>query len=636
MPRDYRRQHDESPRSPEGLSLSTGRFAGRPGAGSSRTRHNPLRDEDRLPRSAYDRTRTLGDDDYDDYDQGDERDHRRRNGRDRYRERDDRRDARERDRSRDRDRDDEYDDRRRSNSPRENRAGGSRSGGGRHITAPEPEGPITVQDMLANVLSTLPSTVRHAGHGQSFRRGVDWQTAALFGVIAVLVAIIIMAIAHIGPFAPAAPSFDAEHHAGAQSVIAVQSHGGTVAKNVATQIAIARPIEPDLASMAQHEVTRQDLTGLSGQEAPFAFALNVSEGDDEGMPVLSDQSLVSLNNALSYYATHDYDVSYLLMDLGTGRGIAGNLDATVYGASSFKGPYCAYLVEKELNRNIKKLKQTRREQVENTITWSDNNSYSKLRRAFGTDGMEDWLADAGVDTSLVDDTYFPHYTGRQSALMWLKIYQFLSTSESSTAEWFSNLLSSTEVSFLRNGALGTTSAGDTDYLPAEDSGKTEAEEEEALKNDAGTADDEDGEADGSGGSEPASGSGEGGGQEKSSFAISIVEGLKAVENAGNGDGADGDGDADGDSASDEASDDGEGADDGDKTVASIGTNIVVRNKAGWINGQEDDAICDSGIVTINGRDYLMVIMTSAPDSAEGEQAFAHLARTLFEIRSDLV
>jgi len=81
----------------------------------------------------------------------------------------------------------------------------------------------------------------------------------------------------------------------------------------------------------------------------------------------------------------------------------------------------------------------------------------------------------------------------------------------------------------------------------------------------------------------------------------------------------------------------EDADDGQTaTVASIGTNIVVRNKAGWIDGEEDDAVCDSGIVTINDRDYLMVILTSAPDSAAGEQAFAHLARTLFEIRGDLV
>lgn len=47
-------------------------------------------------------------------------------------------------------------------------------------------------------------------------------------------------------------------------------------------------------------------------------------------------------------------------------------------------------------------------------------------------------------------------------------------------------------------------------------------------------------------------------------------------------------------------------------------------------------MCDSGIVTINGRDYLITIMTNAPDSAAGEQAFAHLARTLLEIRSDLV
>lgn len=407
-------------------------------------------------------------------------------------------------------------------------------------------------------------------------------------LIALLIAVIFaMALFHIGPFASAAAK-DGSKHVGVASANAVGSNTSYIAQNVATQVSLARPVEPELAQLPTYAPTRDDLTNLAGQKAPFAFALNNAEGENApAAPVLSDRSLVSLNNALSYYDNNGYEASYLIMDIGTGRGIAGNLDTPIYGASSFKGPYCAYVVNKEFPNDIDRASSTRLTQVENTIVWSDNSSYGKLRRTYGTDGMEEWLAEAGVDTSLVNDTYFPTYTARQSALMWLKIYEYLTTADTSAAQWLSDTFGKTEVSFLRNGALGTTSAGHTDYLPEE----------------------------GSGGEEGVEGDGDGDSAEKSAVA----------------DGSEGDG-----SVPAEDAEGGQTLIETDKTVASIGTNITVRNKAGWIDGQEDDAVCDSGIVTINGRDYLMVIMTDAPDSAAGEQAFAHLARTLLEIRGDLV
>lgn len=620
---DYRRRDDEPRRSSGGLSLSTGRLEGRPRSSSdgSRYRHNPLQDAERSSSRHGSSSSRRGD------------------------------------------------------ASRASSRQASRTRGTSYRDRPEAtsnsrrEGGSSIKDTLGAALGAAGALTsgfaKQTRHGGSFRRGIDWQTALLGGVAALLALIILMAVLHIGPFA-AAPgsSIDAERHVGAQSLIAVNNNGMAIAQNVATQVSLARPVEPDLAKMPAHQVTRQDLTSLSGQAEPYAFALNVTDDSDAAkMPVLSDQSLVSLSNALAYYKTNDYDVSYLLVDLGTGRGIAGNLDASIYGASSFKGPYCAYLAEDELNKNVNKIKSGRRTQIENTITWSDNSSYSKLRRTFGTDGMEEWLADAGVDTSLVDDTYFPHYSGRQSALMWLKIYEYLTDNESSTAQWLSDLFASTEVSFLRNGALGTTSAGDTDYLPAEDSGEEEAlEEEEAdegllgtdeADGEEATEETEDSSSEGEAASESSANDSDDESSEKAespeggAIAVVIAEVAEKagqtddVENAKADSAEDGqevtasDEEADGGQEA-ETSDEGTSEDDALKTVASIGTNITVRNKAGWINGKEDDAICDSGIVTINGRDYLMVIMTGAPDSAAGEQAFAHLARTLFEIRGDLV
>lgn len=544
---DYSR-HDDEPRRPQGgLSLSTGRFDGRStstarssssGSRPRNTRHNPLRDE-------YPQSR----------------------------------------------------DRRREPEP-----GRRHSGGGRAPAAARTSrGGRSSQGSSRNGASS--SRASHAPRGAFTPQahtlgpsgGFNLTRMALAAIVVILAVILAMALFHIGPFAPAAPK-DGSKHVGVAGTNAVGSNAAYIAQNVATQVSLARPVEPELAQLPAHTPTREDITNLAGQKAPFAFTMAAADGGDSGdseqasAPVLSDRSLVNLNNALAFYDNNGYEASYLLVDLGTGRGIAGNLDVPIYGASSFKGPYCAYVVNKEFPNDIDRASSTRLTQVENTIVWSDNASYGKLRRTYGTDGMEEWLAEAGVDTALVDDTYFPTYTARQSALMWLKIYEYLTTADTSAAQWLSDTFGKTEVSFLRNGALGTTSAGHTDYLPEEGSGGEEGVEDDGTD-----------------------------------------EGAEGSEESTSADGSEGDGSV--------LAEDAEGAQtliEADKTVASIGTNITVRNKAGWIDGQDDDAVCDSGIVTINGRDYLMVIMTNAPDSAAGEQAFAHLARTLLEIRGDLV
>ena len=549
---DYSRYDDEPRRSQGGLSLSTGRFDGR-STGTTRsssssgnrprgTRHNPLRDE-------YPSSR----------------------------------------------------DRRREPEPGRRHSGGERSTRGEQPRGKQtPAGNRGAQGRPRNgAPSGRGSHAPRAGaafappdaHARPGRR-LQSRTASAMALIAIALAVIFaMALFHIGPFASAAAK-DGSKHVGVASANAVGGNASYFAQNVATQVSLARPVEPELAQLPAYTPTRDDLTNLAGQKAPFAFALGNATndaGEQAAAPVLSDRSLVSLNNALSYYDNNGYEASYLIMDLGTGRGIAGNMDVPIYGASSFKGPYCAYVVNKEFPNDIDRASSSRLTQVENTIVWSDNSSYGKLRRTYGNDGMEAWLAEAGVDTALVNDTYFPTYTARQSALMWLKIYEYLTTADTSAAQWLSDTFSKTEVSFLRNGALGTTSAGHTDYLPEEGSGGEEGVEDDGSDDTEGA-------------------------EEGASADSSEGDGVVLAE------------DAEGGQTLVEA----------DKTVASIGTNITVRNKAGWIDGQDDDAVCDSGIVTINGRDYLITIMTNAPDSAAGEQAFAHLARTLLEIRGDLV
>lgn len=561
------------PSPPGGLTLSTGRLEGRPrsAAEARGTRHNPLRDtsQSRAERDLPPRENRKNP-------SGKERNH--------------------------------------------TASRGSSRSGHRHSGT----GAASLKEALSPFAPQLHTIGGRGGRHAHGGGTPDIRRLGIVAAVGALGIVFVMAIAHVGPFAPNSAHTDYSKHVGALEMAGIVNNTMYVGQNVATQISLARPVEPDLAKLPAHEATRDDIKGLSDQKAPFAFAMDASQGDGNdaaGAPVLSDRSLVSLSNALAYYDANGYEASYLFMDLGTGRGIAGNLDVPIYGASSFKGPYCAYVVNKELPNDIERTRSSRLTQIENIIFWSDNASYGQLRRDFGTDGMREWLSEAGVDENLVDDTYFPTYTARQSALMWLKIYDYLEHAGTSAAQWLSDVFEGTEVSFLRNGALGTTSEGHTDYLPAEGSGTEEGVEEGEVDN----------------GNEvqsanpAASGEGDDGSQDDGDgdaglLAIAISDGsdekggVEIVE--------------DEDNSGEEKTEASEG--DVEMTVASIGTNIVVRNKAGWIDGEEDDAVCDSGIVTINGRDYLMVIMTSAPDSREGEQAFAHLARTLFEIRGDLV
>lgn len=64
--------------------------------------------------------------------------------------------------------------------------------------------------------------------------------------------------------------------------------------------------------------------------------------------------------------------------------------------------------------------------------------------------------------------------------------------------------------------------------------------------------------------------------------------------------------------------------------------ITVYDKAGWINGTEDDAVCDAGIIEENGKHYLITIMTNLADSDSSRTKVSNLAGALWNQRSTLM
>ena len=76
----------------------------------------------------------------------------------------------------------------------------------------------------------------------------------------------------------------------------------------------------------------------------------------------------------------------------------------------------------------------------------------------------------------------------------------------------------------------------------------------------------------------------------------------------------------------------------DAVIASEGgSEATVLDKAGWIADSEPayNAVCDAGIIEVDGRTYIMSIMTSQPDCTEARENVRALARALFETRDTL-
>lgn len=215
--------------------------------------------------------------------------------------------------------------------------------------------------------------------------------------------------------------------------------------------------EEAAAGLVAQRLTPNALNSVdSFTTAPGTFSL--IEGED-ATPI-SEEQQESLAAATQNIEGGGYTVGFTLINLNTGKGIAYNLDSRVYGASSFKGPYAAFLCQhlgdndasypsgseaagSGVSSSIYSLMQP-------MILYSDNSAFNSLRNTYDSVGFAEWLNSCGVDSEIMHDTHFPRYSARESALLWLHAYQYLKTN-TPTAQNLASLYEQTNVSFIRSG-----------------------------------------------------------------------------------------------------------------------------------------------------------------------------------------
>lgn len=191
--------------------------------------------------------------------------------------------------------------------------------------------------------------------------------------------------------------------------------------------------------------------GASSLDAPTTDESRAAQTDESA-------SLDSLTAAIRSMESQGYEVGCFFVDLNSGEGVAYNLDTRIYGASSFKGVYAAYLSE-QLADGESGLSASAVSLMDDSIRYSDNNAFSTLRNSYDGAGFARWVESCGVSSDIVHDTHFPRYSARESALFWLHTYRYLQ-SGTDAASHLRELYTQTNVSFIRDGVTVVVASGD--------------------------------------------------------------------------------------------------------------------------------------------------------------------------------
>lgn len=366
-------------------------------------------------------------------------------------------------------------------------------------------------------------------------------------------------------------------------------------------------VTPPMDISYQSSVAGLDAIADSGATvAGFTLA---NEGQNY-MPSLSEEGQNIIQSALEPFVENEYDVGFVMLDLQTGSGYVYNPDLEVYGASSIKGPVLVYGCQEALEPGILSI-DTVNEAASGTIINSDNRSYYTMRALFeeySEISLSGWLANMNIDSDVESDTSFPHYSARESAKLWLNAYQYFTSSDSNPdiVSWAEGLFSQTEVSMLRAGV-------DPAFALVTDGGEVFISQP--------------GQSTQSGDTSGSDGSSDDQSSDSSGDSVSTQDGQSDQQSSNQAS------DQGSDQSADQSTDSGSGLTAAD--MASTTSNLVVYDKAGWLNGEEDDGLCDAGIIIEGDKAYLISVMSGMPDSDANRENLANLVAALWSQRASL-
>lgn|GEM_PF-1444714 len=120
-----------------------------------------------------------------------------------------------------------------------------------------------------------------------------------------------------------------------------------------------------------------------------------------------------------------YTVSFVMIDIATGKGIMYNPNDKLYTASSIKGPFAVSLSYYD-PEGAEQYAST----ITSMISVSNNDAYSSLSSIYGRTYIQQWCEECGVDPEPFRYKY-AMITSSQLALLWLRNYEYFSSDDCS-------------------------------------------------------------------------------------------------------------------------------------------------------------------------------------------------------------
>lgn len=167
----------------------------------------------------------------------------------------------------------------------------------------------------------------------------------------------------------------------------------------------------------------------------------VTETGASGIVATAPQGLVGtsafarLEEEAAAITSAGHELSFVLLDLQTGRSLSYSPDSRMYPASCMKAAFSTYVCE--TNGGAGGLSGT----MEQCLVNSSNDAYHDLIDTFGLVPFEKWLDAHGgpaYDPSK-DHRYYPNSTANELAAVWQEIYRYGTSGEAGSGELTSYL-----------------------------------------------------------------------------------------------------------------------------------------------------------------------------------------------------
>ncbi|MCC6093520.1 MAG: serine hydrolase [Eubacterium sp.] len=138
---------------------------------------------------------------------------------------------------------------------------------------------------------------------------------------------------------------------------------------------------------------------------------------------LSSGARQALQNGINTAQASGHHAGFIMVDLGTGKGVQYGCDRTFFSMSTMKGPYVISLVAHNPGA-IRANMGT----VRSILVYSDNDAYASLWNRYGTGSMRNWMTRAGVNTSRAN-TKYTYITPRELGKLWILNFQYYNRGE---------------------------------------------------------------------------------------------------------------------------------------------------------------------------------------------------------------